>query len=143
MNITGTLIVCKHWSKSAIGVVNVKKPRHEKHAKHLQNVEIPKSKEDWVTTIPHSPVSYMTFPLPKKKIRKTQVTTANIIGIVRNLIYDLMEILATPKTKMLIRENTIMSNVKLLIINVATMIAMDTITLRYTLVSVSLLLWAM
>ena len=53
-----------------------------------------------------------------------------MIGIVRNLIYDLMEILATPMTKMLIREKTIMSNVKLLIINVATMIAIDTITFR-------------
>ena len=57
MKSTGTLIVCKHCNKSAIGVVNVKKPKQEKHAKQRQKVVIPKSSEDCVTTIPHIPVS--------------------------------------------------------------------------------------
>lgn len=85
MKSTGTLIVCKHCNKSAIGVVNVKNPKQEKHAKQRQKVVIPKSSEDWVTTIPHMPVSYITLPVPKKNIKNTQVITANIIGIVRNL----------------------------------------------------------
>ena len=85
MKSIGTLIVCKHCNKSAIGVVNVKNPKHEKHAKQRQNVVIPKSNEDFVTTIPHMPVSYITSPDPKKNIKNTHVITANIIGIVRNL----------------------------------------------------------
>ncbi len=128
MNITGTFNMCKHCSKSAIGVVKVKKPKHEKHAKQRQNVVIPKSRDDLVTPIPHIPVSKITSPLPKKNIKNTHVTTANIIGIVRNLTYDLIDILATPNTNILIKAKTMTSNVKLFKIKVVTIRTMDTIT---------------
>ena len=83
MKITGILILCKHCSRSAIGVV--KNPKHEKHAKQRQNVDIPKARDDSVTPIPHNPVSNITFPLPKKNIKNIVVINANTIGIVRNL----------------------------------------------------------
>ena len=120
MKSTGTLIECRHCNKSAIGVVRVTNPKHEKHAKQRQKVLIPKSSEDCVTPIPHRPVSNITFPLPKKNIKNTQVITANIIGIVRNLIYDLTDILATPNTKMPIKTKTAASKAKLSKINVRT-----------------------
>jgi hypothetical protein len=85
MKSTGILILYKHCRISAIGVVKVKNPKHEKHAKQRQNVVIPKSSEDCVTPMPHNPVSNITFPVPKKNIKNTHVITANIIGIVRNL----------------------------------------------------------
>ena len=129
IKITGTLIMCKHWSRSAIGVVRVKNPKHEKHAKQRQNVVIPKSNEDCVTTIPQIPVSKITLPLPKKNIKNKQVITANIIGIVRNLIYDFTDTLATPKTRIAIKTKTHISKVKLFTINVIIINAIDTITL--------------
>ena len=85
MKTTGILILCKHCSKSAIGVVSVKNPKHEKHAKQRQNVDIPKARDDSVTPIPNIPVSNITFPVPKKNIKNTVVINANTIGIVRNL----------------------------------------------------------
>ena len=129
MKSTGTLSLCKHCNRSAIGVVKVKKPKHEKHAKQRQNVVIPKSRDDCVTTIPHIPVLNITFPLPKKNIKNTHVTTANIIGIVRNLIYDLIDILATPNTKMPIKTKTTASKTRLFKTKVVIISASDTMTL--------------
>ncbi len=130
MKSTGTLIVCKHCNKSAIGVVKVTKPKQEKHAKQRQKVVIPKSSEDCVTTIPQIPVLYMTFPDPKKNIKNRQVMTANIIGIVRNLIYDFIDILATPNTKIPIKAKTTASKTKLFKINVIIINPTPKITFR-------------
>ncbi len=135
MKSTGTLIECRHCNKSAIGVVRVTNPKHER-----QKVLIPKSSEDCVTTMPNMPVLYITFPLPKKNIKNTHVITAKIIGIVRNLIYDLTDILAIPNTKMPIRTKTTASKIKLSKINVRIINPTPTRTFAYTLVSDNLLL---
>ena len=85
INITGTFSLYKHCNILAIGVVKVKKPKHEKQATARKNVFTPKSNESCVTTIPKMPVLYITFPVPKKNIKNTQLTTAKIRGIDKNL----------------------------------------------------------
>jgi hypothetical protein len=140
MKITGILTLYKHCNKSAIGIVKVKNPKHEKHAKQRQKVDIAKSREDCVIPMPHNPVSNINSPFPKKNNKNTHVIIANAIGIVRNLIYDFKDILATPTTKTDINKKTKLSNIKLSNTNVTIIKIRETITLRYALVSASLLL---